>query len=184
VSRSGSELSATPDQLRESEDLFVHEVGSAIEFWGFKRILGQVWAWLYLEGEARSAAAIAGRLGLSKAAVSTAIAQLEHWGCVSRMRQPGERRELYLAEQDVWRMVSRVFRERELRKVDQSLDVFDRVMRLAKESMSRDLPWRHRARAIHGRVDRLASLARIAKTALVLALDRGRADIRQLRGKR
>jgi hypothetical protein len=78
-------------------------------------------------------------------------------------------------------MVSRVFRERELRKVDQSVETFDRVLRIARDAMSRDATARARAKAIYARVERLASLARIAKTALVLALERGRADLRPLR---
>jgi HTH-type transcriptional regulator, glycine betaine synthesis regulator len=165
-------MPSSRDSIREAEDLFIDAVGSAIEFWGFKRILGFVWAWLYLEGEPRSAGAIGERLDLSKAAVSTAIAQLEHWGCVWRIRKPGDRHELYSAEQDIWRMVSRVFRERELRKLDQSLESFDRAMHLARDA---------RAKGLHSRIERLASLARIAKTALQLALDRGRADIRPLK---
>jgi len=173
-------MPAAPDPLRQSEDLFIEAVGAAIEFWGFKRILGHVWAWLYLQGDPRSAAEIGQRLGLSKGAVSTSVAQLEHWGCIHRIRKPGERRELYRAEQDVWRMVSRVFRERELRKVEQSLEAFERVLQLAKDATGRDPGTRARAKAIHAKVERLASLARVAKTVMILALERGRADLRPL----
>ena len=41
--------------LSQAEDLFIELVGSAIEFWGFKRILGNVWGVLYLSEEGLTA---------------------------------------------------------------------------------------------------------------------------------
>ena len=45
-------------------------VGALIEGWGFKRNMGRMWAVLYLEDHALSAAELGERLGLSTGAVS------------------------------------------------------------------------------------------------------------------
>lgn len=169
-----------PDPFRGAEDQFLDAVGSAIEFWGFKRVFGHVWAWLYLVAEERTAADIGERLGLSKAAVSTALAELERWGCVHRVRPPGDRRERLLAESDVWRMVSRVFREREMRKIEQTLQRLDGSVRSAREAADRDPATRPRLKPFLARVERITALARVARATMQIALERGRADVRPL----
>lgn len=160
--------------LSQAEDLFIELVGSAIEFWGFKRILGNVWAVLFLTEQGLTAGEVGERLGISKAAVSTAVAELERWSCVRRVRSPGERAEVLVAEQDIWRMVSRVFRERELRMIEHSVETLEKVLRLARGDSTA------RARFLVKRLERMTSLARVAKSTLQLVLDRGKADLRPL----
>jgi DNA-binding transcriptional regulator GbsR (MarR family) len=160
--------------LSQAEDLFIELVGSAIEFWGFKRILGNVWAVLYLSEEGLTATELGDRLKISKAAVSMAVAELERWSCVRRERSPGERAEVLIAEQDIWRMVSRVFRERELRMIERSVETLDRVMKLARADST------SRARFLVKRLERITALARVARTTLEVVLDRGKADLRPL----
>jgi HTH-type transcriptional regulator, glycine betaine synthesis regulator len=160
--------------LSQAEDLFIELVGSAIEFWGFKRILGNVWAVLYLSEQGLTATEVGDRLAISKAAVSTAVSELERWGCVRRERSPGERAEVLVAEQDIWRMVSRVFRERELRMIEHSVETLEKVLRLARGDSTA------RARFLVKRLEKLSTLSRAAKTTLQVVLDRGKADLRPL----
>ena len=89
-------------------------VGALIEGWGFKRNMGRMWAVLYLEDHPLSAADLGERLGLSTGAVSMLLTELQQWGVVKKAWVVGERREHYEAETSIWKMVSRVFREREL----------------------------------------------------------------------
>jgi DNA-binding transcriptional regulator GbsR (MarR family) len=89
-------------------------VGALIESWGFKRNMGRMWAVLYLEDHPLTAAELGERLGLSTGAVSMLLAELVQWGIVKKAWVVGERREHYEAETSIWKMVSRVFREREL----------------------------------------------------------------------
>ena len=100
-------------------------VGALIEAWGFKRNMGRMWAVLYLEDHALSAAELGERLGLSTGAVSMLLAELTQWGAVKKAWVVGERREHYEAETSIWKMVSRVFRERELRWIHTARDAFE-----------------------------------------------------------
>lgn len=102
----------------------VDAVGALIERWGFKRNMGRVWALLYLEQVAMSQPDLCERLTMSSGAMSMILAELGQWGVVRKSWVPGERREYYQAETSIWKMVSRVLRERELRWIQDALEQF------------------------------------------------------------
>jgi len=113
------------------EDLILRvadAVGGVIEFWGFKRNMGRMWALLYLERRPLSAADLGERLTLSAGAVSMTLADLQQWGVVKKTWVPGERRDYFEAETSIWKMVSRVFRERELRRINEAIETFEEVI--------------------------------------------------------
>lgn len=100
-------------------------VGGLMEAWGFKRNMGRMWTILYLEDRPLSAPEIGERLALSSGAVSMLMAELSQWGATRKTWVVGERREHYEAETSIWKMVSRVFRERELRWIQTALEQFE-----------------------------------------------------------
>lgn len=102
-------------------------VGALIEGWGFKRNMGRMWAVLYLEDHPLTAAELGERLGLSTGAVSMLLTELLQWGIVKKAWVVGERREHYEAETSIWKMVSRVFRERELNWIKTASEQFDQA---------------------------------------------------------
>jgi HTH-type transcriptional regulator, glycine betaine synthesis regulator len=99
-------------------------VGALMEAWGFRRNMGRMWAVLYLEDHPLSAADLGERLGLSTGAVSMLVNELEQWGIIKKTWVVGERREHFAAETSIWKMISRVFRERELRWIRTAHDAF------------------------------------------------------------
>lgn len=103
-------------------------IGGLMEFWGFKRNMGRMWALLYLEREPMSAAQLSERLSLSSGAVSMTLSELQKWGVVKKALVLGERRDYYEPETSIWKMVSRVFRERELRQIQNALELFEQVI--------------------------------------------------------
>lgn len=102
-----------------------------MHFWGFKRPMGRIWTVLYLNPEPVSAAELSQILKMSAGAVSMALAELEKWGAVTRTWVPGERRDYFVAEQSIWKLVQRVVKERELGLVKDfgsSLDQADSIL--------------------------------------------------------
>ncbi|HET9625695.1 MAG TPA: MarR family transcriptional regulator [Kofleriaceae bacterium] len=99
-------------------------VGALMEAWGFRRNMGRMWAVLYLEDHPLTAADLGERLGLSTGAVSMLLNELMQWEIIKKTWVVGERREHFEAETSIWKMVSRVFRERELRWVRTAHDAF------------------------------------------------------------
>jgi DNA-binding transcriptional regulator GbsR (MarR family) len=101
------------DALHEAEVLAADAVGDVIEHWGFRKVLGRVWTVLFLAGEPLPAAVIGDHLSMSAGSVSMSLTELQRWGVIHRVWRPGERKEYFEAETDFWRMISKVFDERE-----------------------------------------------------------------------
>jgi len=99
-------------------------VGALMEAWGFRRNMGRMWAVLYLEDHPLTAADLGERLGLSTGAVSMLVNELVQWGIIKKTWVVGERREHFEAETSIWKMISRVFRERELRWIRTAHEAF------------------------------------------------------------
>ena len=89
-------------------------VGALIENWGFKRNMGRMWTVLYLEDHPLTAAELGERLGLSTGSVSMLLTEMQQWGVVKKTWVVGERREHFEPETSIWKLVSRVLRDREL----------------------------------------------------------------------
>jgi DNA-binding transcriptional regulator GbsR (MarR family) len=101
------------------ETTVLEAVGRVIEFWGFKRNHGRVWALLYLADEPMRGATIGQRLGLSKGAVSIVVRELQAWAVIRRVPEPSHAGVAYAAERDLWVMIETVIRQREHRLVEQ-----------------------------------------------------------------
>jgi DNA-binding transcriptional regulator GbsR (MarR family) len=139
-------------------------VGALIESWGFKRNMGRMWAVLYLEDRPLNAGELVERLGLSTGAVSMLLTEMQEWGAVKKAWVVGERREHYEAETSIWKMVSRVLRERELVWIRTAQEQFDTATaEYAPSGSPRD-------RLIAERIAGLAQLAQVGATLLEAVL--------------
>lgn len=79
---------------------FVEAGGHTTQSFGLGRILGQIYALLYLSPHPMCLDDIAAELDVSKASVSTTIRQLERWTAVKKVWVRGNRRDFYEAETD------------------------------------------------------------------------------------
>ena len=116
------------DEVWRSEVLVSDAIGRLIEFWGFKRNMGRIWAVLYLSDRPLSAQELQDRLQLSAGAVSMTLKSLGQWRVVRRVWVQGERRDYFEAEGNFWRMISRVFEERERREILDAIDVMEEAL--------------------------------------------------------
>ena len=89
-------------------------IGRLMEFWGFKRPMGRMWTLLFLSPTPLGAAELGERLKMSAGAVSMTLSELVKWGAVKKTWRPGERRDFYEAETEIWKLVRRVLGDREL----------------------------------------------------------------------
>jgi DNA-binding transcriptional regulator GbsR (MarR family) len=156
---------------REAELLAADAIGDIIEHWGFRKVLGRIWTVLFLNAEPLPAAVIGERLQMSAGAVSMSLTELQRWGVVKRVWRPGERREFFEAETDFWKMISKVFDERE-RLIAES--VRGRLERAA--AILRDAPASAEASASIDRINRLLAFVIVAQTTLDAFIKSRRVD--------
>ena len=88
----------TSGPLSHAEAVVSDVIGRLMEFWGFKRNMGRVWAVLYLSPDPLSADDLRAALQLSSGAVSMTLSELGRWGVVRRVWIQGQRRDFYAAE--------------------------------------------------------------------------------------
>jgi HTH-type transcriptional regulator, glycine betaine synthesis regulator len=173
MSRTGSQRVWREVVTKEKRALWPSEaavsdvVGRLIEFWGFKRNMGRIWAILYLSPDPLSAEDLREALSLSSGAVSMTLSELSRWGVVRKVWVQGERKDYYAAEVQLWRMISRVFNERERAEIVSAIDSFEEALvTLAKLRLSSDPATRARADLQHERIRHLLELAKLGKKLL------------------
>jgi DNA-binding transcriptional regulator GbsR (MarR family) len=157
-------------------------VGELMRFWNFKPSLGRIWAVLYLSPEPLDAEEIEARSGLSTGNVSMSLQELLQWGVVKRVPPGPNRRRLFVAETDMWAMVARVFRERELRLVDRTIEQLEEALALLDgEGRGKDATRMLQSRFLVTRVRNLLELAKTGRR-LVDGLSRtGSVDLSGIR---
>jgi len=111
-------------------------------------------------------------LGLSKGAVSMLVRDLERWGVVLRIRQPGTGAWHFRAETDLVQMVRRVIQERETAFITRIRADLEEARRLATASGV--------GRERLARLEKLAALAVGAERALRIFLRTARVDLSTL----
>jgi DNA-binding transcriptional regulator GbsR (MarR family) len=157
-------------------------VGSLMELWGFRRQLGRIWAVLFLSDRALAAPDLCERLRISTGLLSMSLAELRHWGVVRSVVVPGDRKEHFEAETNVWRLVARVLREREKRAVEEALATFERALAELRSALADvDPAVKAGARFRAKRLEVLADLSRAALNVLRLLVDSARADVGPLK---
>ena len=157
-------------------------VGSLMELWGFRRQLGRIWAVLFLSERPLCAPELCDRLQISTGLLSMSLAELRQWGVVRGVEVPGDRKEHYQAESNVWKLVTHVLKEREMAAVRAALAVLERALGEVREAaLDGDPAVRARARARMRRLQQLIELSRAALHVLRLLVDSARADVGPLK---
>ncbi len=167
----------TSHALQRSEVAVSDAVGALMELWGFRRQLGRVWTILFLSERPLAAPDLCDRLRISTGLLSMSLAELRRWGVVRSVPVPGDRKEHYEAETNIWKLVARVLRERERRAVEEALTTFERALAEVRAATG-DVDPRVKAVARFKvrRLEQLVELSRAALGLLRLLLDSGRVD--------
>ncbi len=156
-------------------------VGRLIEFWGFKRNMGRVWAVLYLSPEPLTAQELRAVLRLSSGAVSMILNDLSRWGVVRKVWIQGDRRDHFAAEVQLWRMISRVLSEREKTEIVVFMEACEEAMRYLESKLTAQDPRdRSKAQLQLERIKALHELARLGKKLLDGLLSTAKLDAEPL----
>lgn len=119
--------------LEEIRDGVIESIGRITEFWGFSKIMGQLYGILYLSPSPLTLDDMVKALSVSKGNVSINIRALERWNMVRPVWVKGDRKDYYEAETDFWKIVRGVVREREQKEFDQALSSVGSSLKKAQE---------------------------------------------------
>lgn len=115
MARKSSAISRS--QLHASQDRFVQAWGQLGPSWGISRTMAEAHALLFICGRPLNTDEVMDRLRISRGNASMTLRALVEWGIVSRVHKPGDRKEYFTAEQDVWSLARQIIRERLRREI-------------------------------------------------------------------
>ena len=146
------------------------------DYFGFNKVMGQLYGSLLLSAEPLSLDDMMARLGISKASVSTNMRSLEHMGMVRQVwvRGGSGRRKYYQAETDFWQIFSNFLSGRELRDVERALAVMEENRQRISNS-DRELPPDQQilARLYLDRIAQMQALFRFAQLIINSVIEPG-----------
>jgi DNA-binding transcriptional regulator GbsR (MarR family) len=146
----------------------IEGMGQLASYFGFTKVMGQLFGVLMLSPDPLSLDDLMERLGISKASVSTNMRTLEHMGIVREVWVKDDRRKYYRAEGDFWRILTNILSNRELRDVNQALRVLEEsAVQLQKASQDMDEEERKLAEFYIERLNQLQEFFRLAQLLLM-----------------
>lgn len=121
------------DSVHELQHGTMGTMGRITSFWGFSKIMGQLYGLLYLSPKPLTLDEMAENLSISKGNVSINIRALERWNMVRRVWVKGDRKDFYEAETDFWKIIRGVLKEREKKEFDQALGAIGGLRKRSEE---------------------------------------------------
>ncbi len=168
--------------LSRAELAVADAIGGLMELWGFRRQLGRLWAVLFLSERPLAAPDLCERLRISTGLLSMSLSELRGWGVVRSVAVPGDRKEHFAAETNIWSLVRRVLAERERRAIDSALATVDAALREVRGALADiDPAVKAQARFRIQRLEQLAALCRVGQGLLKVLLDSARVDVGPLK---
>jgi DNA-binding transcriptional regulator GbsR (MarR family) len=110
-------------------------VGEFIEYWGYKKVHGQVWMYLYLKKDPISSAELKQKLGISKALLSMTLADLKAYNVVLTQGKGKHGAELLYANPDLVDGILKVLKKREKQMIEKVAGLIDRLVQLPKQDL-------------------------------------------------
>jgi DNA-binding transcriptional regulator GbsR (MarR family) len=114
-------------KLADAKAQFTASWGALGTHWGINRTMAQIHALLLISDKPLSQGDLMEQLGISRGNVNMNIRDLITWGLVDRVIMPGERKEFFTAEKDMWKVATLIMKERKKRELDPMLKLLNQL---------------------------------------------------------
>ncbi len=122
------------ENLAKANDNFIEGAGHLASTIGLSRVIGQLYAMLFLNNERLCLDDMAERLKISKGNASVNIRELEKLGVVRKVWVKGSRRDFYEAELDLEKLIKNGIVAAAKRRMDMILETVDTTENLVKKA--------------------------------------------------
>ena len=114
-------------KLTEAKQQFISSWGAFGTHWGINRTMAQIHALLLISPDPLTQDDIMEDLDISRGNTNMNIRELINWRLVERVLLPGERKEYFTAEKDMWKVVKQIVKERKKRELEPMLQLLDKL---------------------------------------------------------
>ena len=126
-------------KLTEAKQQFITSWGAFGTHWGINRSMAQIHALLMVSAVPLTQDDMMEQLNISRGNTNMNIRELINWGLVERVIIPGERREYFSAEKDMWKVVRLIVKERKKRELEPMLKLLERLESVEGDKKDRDV---------------------------------------------
>ena len=125
-------------KLSEAKQQFISTWGAMGTHWGINRTMAQVHALLMISPDPLTQDDIMAQLNISRGNVNMNSRDLIDWGLVDRVLIPGERKEFFSAEKDIWKVATQITKERKKRELDPMLKLLSQLEKIDGDKKDKD----------------------------------------------
>ncbi len=111
--------------LTEAKKQFIQTWGTLGSEWGINRTMAQVHALLLISPNALCTEDIMEQLNVSRGNANMNLRELMNWTLINKELVPGDRKEYFVAEKDIWEIARIIARERKRREIEPVLKVLN-----------------------------------------------------------
>lgn len=126
-------------KLSEAKQQFISSWGAFGTHWGINRTMAQIHALLMISPDPITQDDIMEQLDVSRGNVNMNIRDLISWGLVDRVILPGERKEFFTAEKDIWKVATQITKERKKRELDPMLKLLSQLEKIEGDRKDKDI---------------------------------------------
>ncbi|WP_028982519.1 GbsR/MarR family transcriptional regulator [Sporocytophaga myxococcoides] len=123
----------------EGKKQFIQTWGKLGSEWGINRTMAQVHALLLIAPKPLSTEEIMEELSISRGNANMNIRDLISWNLVHKELVPGDRKEYFLAEKDIWEIAKRISRERKRREIEPVKNVLHQLQEVEGDRSKEDV---------------------------------------------
>jgi DNA-binding transcriptional regulator GbsR (MarR family) len=168
------------EAFQQATDSLVNSLGRLSETAGFNRMIGQIYALLYLSPAQLSLGEIAEKLGVSKGNVSLNTQNMERMGMIKRFNRPADRRDYYESDTDFWKVIRGILRDREKKLIGDFKNGLSSSLQDVKKSAGPDKESKFYAERLKHMLDFLNTFSRLLNA--YMALEKFRFNVPGLAG--
>lgn len=126
-------------KLSEAKAQFISSWGAFGTQWGINRTMAQIHALLLISAEPITQDDIMEQLSISRGNVNMNTRDLIGWGLVERVLVPGERKEFFMAEKDIWKVSTQIIKERKKRELDPMLKLLTQLEQIEGDKKDKEV---------------------------------------------
>jgi DNA-binding transcriptional regulator GbsR (MarR family) len=126
-------------KLAEAKQQFISSWGAFGTQWGINRTMAQIHALLLISADPITQDEIMEALSISRGNVNMNIRELVGWGLVDRVIIAGERKEFFTAEKDIWKVATKIIKERKKRELDPMIKLLSQLEHIEGDQNDKDV---------------------------------------------
>lgn len=119
-------------KYEEAKQKFIQGWAGLGSNWGINRTMAQVHALLLTSHKSLSTEDVMEQLQISRGNANMNLRELITWGLIRKDIKPGERKEFFYAEKDIWKAAMLIIKERRKRELEPLLQVMSELKGLDK----------------------------------------------------